>query len=59
MKRSYHLKLGKGFTLHLHHPFKLSEAGYFHFLILGFSIGKEGFSIAILGFSFGLGWREY
>jgi hypothetical protein len=59
MKSSYHFQIGKGNTIHFHTPFRLSKEGYFHFLALGLSIGKEGFSFAFLGFSIGLGWKEY
>lgn len=59
LKSTYHIQIGNGFTIHFHTPFRLSKEGYFHLMLLTFSVGKEGFSIGFMGFSIGLGWKEY
>ena len=45
-------------NIHLHHAFKITEGGFMHISILTLSLGKKGVAIHILGFSFGIGWKE-
>jgi hypothetical protein len=47
---------GKGKKIHFHTPFRLTNEGNFHISFFGFSIGKRGFNVHILGFSIGLSY---
>ena len=52
------IKTSKTTAIHLHSPFRMSEAGFFHFILFGFSIGKDGIGVYFMGFLVGYGWNE-
>jgi hypothetical protein len=37
--------------INFEHGYKLSEGGYFHWIVFAFSVGSNGFAIYLLGFS--------
>ena len=43
---------------YFHHPFRLSEGGYFHLPLLSISFGRDGFAFYILGFSIAVSWSN-
>lgn len=52
------LKKSGAVNIHIHHPFKLSNAGFIHFPFLALSVGAEGIGVHVLGLSVGIGWKE-
>jgi hypothetical protein len=52
------IRTSKTTAIHLHTPFRLSEGGFYHFVVCSFSIGNGGFGIYVIGFFIGFGWNE-